>query len=316
MTSNSFKEIMVATHLHQKNGKKSPAIEHFNELENNWLSIYGIGKLEFYSYIYSQCNSHEDFDNWLLMLKGKDSIATSDILFDNYINRSERQTEETVEYSILNNQDIAHWNKYGYLRISGLVPLYHCDAITQFICDHQNIDLSEPGTWYPSNPDWHGLMLQVYQQPDMVAIRSHPKVKQLFAELYQTNNIIANTDKVSYNPPETADWKFRHYHLHWDLDASKPAEYYIQGLIYLNDVPENRGALKVVPGFHHKFDNYITQFASAHEAQESIQNHPDAIYVPGKKGDIVVWLQSLPHAASTNHSDLPRFVQYLSFTKL
>jgi ectoine hydroxylase-related dioxygenase (phytanoyl-CoA dioxygenase family) len=39
------------------------------------------------------------------------------------------------------------------------------------------------------------------------------------------------------------------------------------------------------------------------------------IPVPGKKGDIVLWLQTLPHAASANHSDLPRFVQYISFSK-
>ncbi|MCF3108064.1 hypothetical protein LL912_04665 [Niabella sp. CC-SYL272] len=88
---------------------------------------------------------------------------------------------------ILTPEQWQHWQEQGYLKIGGLVPLVYCARVKQFICAYQGIDLNDPATWYPTHEHWHGLMLQVYQQPDMEAIRREPAVKQLFAELYQPN---------------------------------------------------------------------------------------------------------------------------------
>jgi ectoine hydroxylase-related dioxygenase (phytanoyl-CoA dioxygenase family) len=176
-------------------------------------------------------------------------------------------------------------------------------------------DLSRPETWYTNHAGWHGLMLQLYQDAHIHAIKTLPCIRQLFTELYDTSNIIANTEKVSFNPPETATWKFVHDKLHWDIDFANPDPQYIQGLVYLDDVPENRGPLTVVPGFHHRFDDWMGQYPDPDEAQQAMRNTFTGTPVPGKKGDIVLWLQAIPHAASANHSGLPRFAQYINFSK-
>ncbi|WP_114793128.1 phytanoyl-CoA dioxygenase family protein [Niabella yanshanensis] len=313
MTNNEFIDYFVTAHLDVKAGKPhQQPMPDYEKTENRWLALHGLGKFETFRYLYSECRSVDDFHQWLQDTRGADAVAKAARLFDGVTTAE----TELLAQPILSPEQWQHWQEQGYLRIGGLVPIEHCERVKQFICDYQGIDLNNATTWYPNHSDWHGLMLQVYQQPDMETIRRHPAVKQLFAELYETPNIAANTDKVSYNPPETEHWQFRHHALHWDIDHSRPPEYYIQGLIYLDDTPEERGPLRLIPGFHQKYEAYQQQFADPVAAQHAIEREAGAIPVPGRQGDIVVWLQTLPHAASINRSDQPRFVQYLSFTKL
>lgn len=313
MTSNQFIHHFVTAHLDIKAGKPRPqAMPGYEKIENRWLALHGLGKLETFRYLYSECRSVAGFIQWLHETRGADTVIEAGRLFDG---TSAVETASSTQ-PILTADQWHHWQEQDYLRIGGLVPVEYCERVKQFICDYQGIDLNDATTWYPNHTDWHGLMLQVYQQPDMEAIRRHPAVKQLFSELYQTPNIAANTDKVSYNPPETEHWQFRHHALHWDIDHRRPPEYYIQGLIYLSDTPEDCGPLRLIPGFHHRYEAYQQQFNNPTAAQQAIVHEPGAIPVPGQQGDIVVWLQTLPHAASINRSNRPRFVQYLSFTKL
>ncbi len=312
MTSKEFIHHFVNAHLGAKAGKPRPQLPDFDTIENRWLALHGLGKLETLRYLYNECHSEADFQQWLVDTRGAAIIAEAGSVFDG----TATAAVPPQQALLLSTEQWQHWQEQGYLRISGLVPVDYCERVKQFICDYQGIDLNDAATWYPGHQDWHGLMLQVYQQPDMEAIRRHPAVKQLFAELYATSHIAANTDKVSYNPPQTTDWQFQHHRLHWDIDHGRPAEYYIQGLIYLDDTPVDRGPLQLIPGFQHRYQAYQQQFGDPVTAQHAIERESGAVPVPGRQGDIVVWLQTLPHTAGINHSDRPRFVQYLSFTKL
>ncbi|PTQ96791.1 phytanoyl-CoA dioxygenase PhyH [Mucilaginibacter yixingensis] len=317
MTSAEFIRCLVQKHLSIKAGKSYKLTADLDSLENMWLAVYGLGKLEIFSYLYGNCQSEIDFYAWLQQTKGATAIAEADLLFEQMqCQETNLNVEEHTAPRLLTAAQHQHWQEWGYLKISGLVPAEYCERVKAFTCNYLGINLADPTTWYPVHKDWHGLMLQVYQHPDMEAIRRHPAVKQLFAELYQTEKIVANTDKVSYNPPETEQWRFRHHRLHWDIDHHQSPGYYIQGLIYLDDVPEDRGPLKLIPGFHRRYDEYQRQFPDHMAAQNAIKEKSGAIPIPGKLGDIVLWQQMLPHAASINQSDKPRFVQYLSFTRL
>ncbi|RZM29936.1 MAG: hypothetical protein EOO88_02905 [Pedobacter sp.] len=266
-------------------------------------------------FLYAECTSFNHFQAWLVELKGSEFLAQASVRFNEWLNR-QTTVDVAPEYKLLNNEQIQCWEEKGYLRVSDLVEPTLCEEVKMLICKHMGLSLSDPDSWYKAHPDWHGLMLQVYQDESIEAIRKHTNVYQLFSELYGSQHIIANTEKVSFNPPVTNSWKFRSGALHWDIDISKPIEYYIQGLIYLDDVPEDRGPLNVVPGVHLKFDEWTKSYATLDEAHEAMRSQMKAVPVPGKKGDIVVWRHTLPHAASANYSSLPRFVQYLSFSKL
>jgi len=317
MINCSFLSVFFEHHQCIKAGKPSADVEDFTTIEGIWMSFYGLGKLETYQFIYDKCTSIGDLEEWMIRLKGEKQVREAAAAFDQWMKGKtiNADTANCLKSPILSKEQLQSWEEQGYIKVSNLVDERLCEAVSRLICTRLGADLSRPETWYNSHPAWHGLMVQLYQDESINAIRTLPCILQLFTELYGTSNIIANTDKVSFNPPETAAWKFRHNKLHWDIDFTKPDLQYIQGLVYLNDVPENRGPLTLVPGFHHRFEDWIKAYPDPDNALQVMQSTLTGIPVPGKKGDIVLWLQTLPHAASTNYSDLPRFVQYISFSK-
>jgi hypothetical protein len=317
MINCSFLPIFYEYHQCVKAGVPPPVFNNFNMVENIWMGFYGLGKYETYHFIYDQCTSLVHLQEWMIALKGTENIQASLSAFDQWTKETTTPTTSApTKAGILSEEQWLAWQTQGYIRISNLVDETKCDAVCQFICSQLNIDLQTPETWYKAHPSWHGLMLQQYQHDSIQTIKMLPAIQQLFAELYGSTHLIANTEKLSFNPPETATWKFWHHELHWDVDFAKKDLFYIQGLVYLNDVPENRGPLQVVPGFHHQFEDWVKRYPDPKAAHQAMQTSCTPVPVPGKKGDIVCWLQTLPHTASPNHSDIPRFVQYVSFSKL
>jgi Phytanoyl-CoA dioxygenase (PhyH) len=312
-----FLSVFYEHHQSIKAGKPSADVKDFMTIENIWMGFFGLGKFETYQFIYDRCSNVEDLEEWILSLKGEEQVRESAAAFDLWMKEKTINADAAKsEYSILiSMEQLQNWKEQGYIKVSNLVDEQLCDAVSRLICTRLGADLSKPDTWYNNHHEWHGLMLQLYQDERINAIKALPGVLQLFAELYGTSNIIANTEKLSFNPPETPAWKFRHNRLHWDIDFAQPDFQYIQGLVYLNDVPVDRGPLTLVPGFHHQFEDWIKTYPDPDVAQQVMQNTFTGTAVPGKKGDIVLWLQTLPHAASSNYSDLPRFVQYISFSK-
>lgn len=319
MINCTFLPVFFEYHHNRKQGKPLPAFENFSYVENIWMIFYGLGRFETYQFLYMECTDIAHFKEWLTGLKGEKYLLEAAAAFYQWKEGKEEgraAVNADVTKGTLSAELRQHWEEHGYVRVSGVVDAHLCDAVSELICQHLGTDLSRPETWYSVHENWHGLMLQVYQDDRIAAIRTHPAVKEVFAELYGTDNIVARTEKVSFNPPETESWKFAHGILHWDVDLKEPERYYIQGLVYLNDVPEDRGPLVVVPGFHHRFDDWMQRYPDFQEAHLAMRKEVKAVPVHGKKGDLVLWLQTLPHAASANHSDLPRFVQYVSFSKL
>jgi hypothetical protein len=313
MINCSFLSLFYQHHQCIKAGKPSADDNDFRAIENIWMGFYGLGIFETYQFIYTQCTSIEDLEEWMIGLKGEKQVRESTIAFDQWMKGNLDKAKPGT--AILSEEQVQNWREQGYIKVSNLVEEDLCDAVSRLICNQLGAELSRPETWYNSHPGWHGLMLQLYQDESINAIKILPGILQLFTELYGTSDIIANTEKLSFNPPESAAWKFRHNQLHWDIDFTKPDLQYIQGLVYLNDVPENRGPLTLVPGFHHRFEDWIKTYPDPDDARQEMQNSLASIPIPGKKGDVVLWLQTLPHAASANYSDLPRFVQYISFSK-
>lgn len=309
----SFIEI-YRLHHHPINPQKQTD-ESFTQTEQLFLNTFQLGLFEVYDFLYSKCLGSEHFKQWIIELKGQDFFNTATLQFQKLEN-DKNKPKETGFVDILTTEQHAFWKTNGYLKIEQTINEPDCDAVTELICQTLNIDLTDSETWYPQHGLLQGLMLQKYQDEAIANIRNHPQIRAVFSSLYQHNNILANCEKVSYNPPVTPHFSFKGSPLHWDIDFETGPRYYIQGLLYLNDVPADRGAFTLIPGFHHQIEDYLTRFDHPESAIADLRNKGLEIAVEGKKGDLIVWLESLPHAASPNHSDLPRFVQYVSFNEL
>ncbi|WP_316746936.1 phytanoyl-CoA dioxygenase family protein [Pedobacter gandavensis] len=313
----SFSTLFYQHHELIRTGKASPQTEDFLHTEDIWLSMYGLGKFETYSFIYRDCRDFSHFLTWATELKGADFIDKASQEFHNWQeNKGGSPVPEEPITRVLSDEQIQFWEENGYLRIPEAIEAAHCDRLKTRICKHLNLHMDFPETWYIPHPDWQGTMLQMYQNEDIELVRQSPFIRQIFAELYQTDYLVPVPEKLGYNPPQTESWNPGQGKLHWDLDINEPIKFHIQGMIYLDEVPENRGPLQIIPGFHHHFEEWIKDFSSLERAHDYIRITGKPVLVPGAKADLILWRNTCPHAASMNSSDLPRFVQYVSYNQL
>lgn len=299
-------------HHHPRHPQKL-SDETFIKTEQTFLNVFQLGLFEIYEFLYSKCLDTPHFKQWIIDLKGQDFFDLAALKFYE-LQTGNNHLQKTGFEDVLTAEQHAFWNENGYLKVEQLISGQDCDAVCKLICKTLNIDLTDAHTWYPQHELLQGLMLQKYQDEAIAKIRNHTQIKAVFSALYQHNNIQANCEKVSYNPPVNQHFSFKGSPLHWDIDFDKGPKYYIQGLVYLNDVPANRGAFTLIPGFQHQIDKYLSNFDDPEIAIATLRDQDLASPIAGKKGDLIVWLESLPHAATPNYSDLPRFVQYVSFT--
>ncbi|MFN0255285.1 phytanoyl-CoA dioxygenase family protein [Pedobacter ureilyticus] len=287
----------------------------FLAAESYFLNTFEIGLFEVYNFLYQDCKSDTHFEDWLINLKGVGFYQEKKNLFNKWYQGKQALANEKYERQFLSEDQIHFWETNGYLQLGEFIAKDDCDEVVALICETLSIDLTDSKTWYPKHDLLQGLMLQLYQGAAIEKIRKNSRLFDAFADLYETKQLIANSEKVSYNPPETKSFHFMGSPLHWDIDFGKGPRYYIQGLVYLNDVPADRGAFCLVPGFHKKIDA-VLENENPEVAITKILETEKVAYLGGKKGDVILWLEALPHAASPNHSNLPRFVQYVSFLKV
>lgn len=286
----------------------------FQTAERFFLNTFEVGLFEVYEFLYQHCKDDLQFENWLIDLKGRDFYNEKRGLFNDWYENKQEVNNDFSDTKVLSDAELSFWETNGYLQLSDFISTEDCDDVVSLICETLGVNLEHQQTWYPQHEMLQGLMLQLYQGASIEKIRNNDKLFAVFAQLYRNTQLVANCEKVSYNPPETNSFHFMESPLHWDIDFNLGPQYYIQGLVYLNDVPVDRGTFSLVPGFHKKINN-VLEGNNPEAAMEKIRETEKVEYLAGKKGDLILWLQSLPHAASANRSDIPRFVQYVSFLK-
>lgn len=214
---------------------------------------------------------------------------------------------------VLNAEQLEFWQREGYLVVPAVLSAEQCRQSREVIWQYLQADPNQPDSWYQKTDKMQKIMLQLFRHPVLDANREVPLIRQIFQQLWQRTDLVMTTDRVSFNPPETAFWSFPGPDMHWDVELITPIPYATQGLIYLTDTEAQQGAFSCVPGFHLKIDDWIKDSGkSAMELQQ--QNWADwpVKAIAAKAGDLIIWHQALPHGASRNLHHLPRMVHYIN----
>ncbi|MFN8010319.1 MAG: phytanoyl-CoA dioxygenase family protein [Holophagaceae bacterium] len=291
--------------------------------ERALLACLELGTHEVWRALHQEADTLGAFLAWVRSRRGGGTLEEGLQRFGGWLRDGGFPAADLAPGGRLGPEERAAWHRDGYLRVPAAVPGALCDALVEEVSRHLALDPGDPETWYRPHPDWQGLMVQRCHGPALEALRHHPALRAVFADLHGTDRLLPACEKVSVNPPETARWRFRGSPLHWDVDPDHPVDlardpshvrpYAIQGLVYLVDVPPDLGPLVLVPGFHHGFTAYVAAAGGLGPAHEAVRRDTDPIAVPGGKGDLVAWHQALPHAASPNRGERPRFAAYVSF---
>lgn len=221
---------------------------------------------------------------------------------------------------MLTAEQLTFFREQGYLLVPGVVPQANCRAVVDAIFEFLGFDRNRPEEWYrPPLKQRNGGMVEMYHHQSQWDNRQLPQVYEMFRDLFGEKQLAVGIDRVSMKLPESPahpDWADEGF-VHLDVDPRSvlwAKRQGIQGVIYLTDTDETMGGFRCVPGFHKK----IKAWALAPE-NERTPEPPDfskeqAIYIPGKAGDYVVWDFFLPHGNGRNLSNRPRFAQYLTMS--
>ena len=264
-------------------------------LYQNTLYENEIGMEETLQFLYHKSPTENDFEKWLLKYAKSQEVLSENIA------------------DVLSESDLDYWNKNGYIVVKQAISEEDCEQTRNAILEYLNTSMENSESWYNNHEAKEGLMVLFTQHAILEKNRASPKIRKAYQQLYKTDKIYKTVDKVSFNPPENATYKFRGSPLHWDVSLHLPIPFRLQGLLYLTDVQENSGAFSCVAGFHHQIEDWLQNVPSNIHPRDLAIKELEAKPVLGNAGDFIIWHQALPHCATPNRSIKPRMVQYLTY---
>ena len=123
-----------------------------------------------------------------------------------------------------------------------------------------------------------------------------------------------NTDRCGFNPPITETYSYQGFPLHWDVSLKQPIPFGLQGILYLTDTAEDQGAFTLVPGFHNKIEQWLTNLPQGENPRTQDFYALGAKPIAANAGDFIIWHHALPHGSSPNLAHSPRIVQYINYS--
>jgi len=220
-----------------------------------------------------------------------------------------RQMAVMADAAVFTAGEMAAWERDGVIVLRRAVARDQAAAITAHLWEVLAASPDDPHSWY--RPRTNGIMIQRFKHSSMELPRRSARIARGFAELYGHADLIVSTDRLSFNPPERADYRFPGPHLHWDVSLTAPIAFETQAILYLTDTEADQGALRVVPGFHRRLAEGWLESLEGRDPR-TIDLSADAAAVPAGAGDLVIWRHEIPHGASPNKSDRPRLAQYVN----
>jgi Phytanoyl-CoA dioxygenase (PhyH) len=210
--------------------------------------------------------------------------------------------------AVLDAADLAQWDEHGYVVLRAAISRAEAAAAATVLWDHIEARPDDPESWY--NPKAKGLWVPLYHAPELAVARQSLRVRKAFAQLHGTPDLWLLTDRTSFNPPERPDAPFQGFPLHWDTSLTLPIPFAVQAILYLTDTAADQGALRLVPGFQHRIEDWLAEVGDADP--RAVDLSAQTIPILAAAGDLIIWHQALPHGASPNRAGSPRLAQYLT----
>ncbi len=302
-----WSKLVYKNAINQNNAKEAA-------LDNALMDILGIGYLPTYTFVYQQNPSFADFEKWICTHYPDGEIPISITEQCNTLFNDEKKEEAIIVHEpVLSETDLLHWHELGYTIVRNAISPEDCKATRDLIWAHLGMDENNPASWYQSHEAIQGIMVALFNHPQIHKNRHAPRIRKAYEQIWGTNNLIVTSDKVGFNPPETPTYIYKGIGLHFDTSLAQPIPFGTQGILYLTDTATHQGALTVVPGFHHTIHNWLEELAPDKNPREENLAAFGTKAIAANAGDFIIWHHCLPHSASANRAATPRLVQYMNW---
>lgn len=284
-------------------------------LDRHLLNQLGIGLEPAMQQLFCS-RTFAEFESWVMdvnggQISGTMMAAVNQAVLD-FLQASNPVRAFARPYKVLTAEQWGFWQEYGYVVIPGVLSASECQAACAAIWKFLGMREDDRNTWYNPASPMQKIMVQLFRDPALEIARNKNSIRQIFADLWQRDDLVMATDRVSFNPPETQAWRFPGPGLHWDVELKSPIAFATQGLIYLSDTSESQGAFSCVPGFHKRIDQWLEGLSQDENPGDQDWSNWPVKSIAANAGDLIIWHQALPHGSSPNRAQLPRIVQYIN----
>lgn len=280
------------------------------------LDALGIGLNQTYQFLYTQKPSLDEFEDWVVATAGKPSKShierlNADIAGSAY----SRETHDWLSAidkapPVLSQQDLAFWQRNGYVIIRNAVDLNACQEAEKVIYEAVGAKSDDHCSWYQKTAS--GIMVELIQSEALEANRRSLRIHKAFSQLWDTPALWVTADRCGFHAPQRESHPFPGPDLHWDVDFDQPLDFATQGILYLTDTPPEQGALTLVPGFHHKLSNWLQSLPTDTDPNQQDLHALGSVPIGANAGDMIIWHHHLPHGSRPNLGLRPRIVQYIN----
>jgi hypothetical protein len=193
----------------------------------------------------------------------------------------------------------------GFTRVADVLPTDFADNLLKVLKDVSPIDYADPATWYRLPDSYPGIIPSHHHQCQW-DIRQHPRLHQVFSELWDTPVLWITMDRIGFVPPLRPS-DIDGCSLHWDLDPRGDATY--QAIVYLTDVDSDRAPFSAAPQVFHHLEEWLARMPEKLDFSCADFSREATVPVLGRAGDLVIWNSKLPHGPGANRSSSPRVMQ-------
>lgn len=205
--------------------------------------------------------------------------------------------------------DIAHYEKHGWVRAPGAVPVKYCQRVADAMEREAGVPVHDPSRWGEYGGPMRDLV-PLWGHQAQWDIRQHPNLRAIWSALWRFQALWVSLDSCRFTPP----WKPGHAEpcaIHWDHNPHDAAIGYIQGVLALTDTAADQGGFRCVPSLHQDRSAWPTN-ADGEGDWVADMNGREIIHVPAAAGDLILWNSRLAHSNSKNLSAQPRLAFYVS----
>ncbi len=267
-----------------------------------------VGLRETLDFLMSGAPPFGEFEAWVLEKNGG-AIEPARLERLNAALRGERtgELESILAEPVLSPSDLEFWDEHGYVVLKQAVSANACLAAVDAIFTHAGMSMDAPDSWYQTD-----IWIPLAHHHALWANRNSPRIHTAFAQIWGRGDLWMNVDVCGVNPPLRQGDRFRGTPLHWDMTLAPPLRFGTQGILYLTDTAASQGAFSCVPGFHRSLEAWRRQLPEGVDPRAVAPRVLQPVPIAGEAGDLIIWHQALPHAATPNQCASPRVVQYLN----
>lgn len=292
------------------------AIPHEGMLDRVVLDGIGLGIVEPYQFLFHKKPTFAEFESWIVQTLGSppaaETVARTNRMVERFVAGNFRHFPDSaiIDNPVFSDQEMQFWEENGYIVLKNAISREDAKASEQAVWDFLGLAPDQPEKWYSREQTfWADL----FQHPVLNRNRSSERIGRAFAQLWGSEDLVTAVDRTSFNPPlQPGVDHSGPSRLHWDTSIALPIHFDVLGILYLNDVAENQGAFRCVPGFHRKIESWLAGLAENVNPRDQDLEGLGVVSVAGNAGDLVIWRQDLPHGSGRNLAEIPRIAQYIT----